>query len=93
MTPLILLMVLAALGAIAGHVMGRRLRPAWLWAKWAMLLALGGAIYVWGRAQSDYYDGLGAAILIFLMIGPFFLGSLIAGLVAMWRNGRNDTPE
>lgn len=93
MTPIVLLAAMGATGALAGYVMGRHLHPAWLVSKWAVLVAIGVWLILWGRAQNDHFDGLGAAILVFLMIGPFFLGSLVLGLVAIMRKGGNDNPK
>lgn len=94
MAPFIILMILLALGAIAGHLMGRYARPVWLWLMWALLLGALVVLFLQGRAAEDHFDGLGAAIFFFLFVGPFLIGSLITGGIALWRRSRgSETPS
>ncbi|MFN3224673.1 MAG: hypothetical protein ACE360_00290 [Hyphomicrobiales bacterium] len=77
-------LVMAAFGALCGAVAARFLNRKVLYVAWAGLVALAGYLFIRGQALAEY-DRIEANVLVFLVLLPFLVGSVVAGLIVKRR--------
>lgn len=81
-------MILAgAAGFLLTGALTYRLPPRLLGRLWVLLALVGVALFVWGRVQGGETQ-IYAVAAVLIVVLPLFMGTLIAGLIGLWRERR-----
>lgn len=82
--------VIGAVGALLGGLFARYLPRAVLFVVWGALVASAMYVFLQGRA-ADEFDRISSNMLVFAVLVPFLIGSLIMGSIVRRRQrGQSD---
>ncbi|MBO6674541.1 MAG: hypothetical protein JJ908_03665 [Rhizobiales bacterium] len=77
-------LVVAAFGALCGALAARFLNRRVLYAAWAGLIVIAAYLFIRGQTLAEY-DRIESNVLVFFVLLPFLVGSVVTGLIVKRR--------